>query len=160
MPMSDDITFPCRRGGMADRRVICTAFAMWDDLRGKTSLPDITRFDPTVYPTLEHHLYVLRLHPTIEHSMFVSSGAMLDDAIDAKAAGLTVAEALPHEYREQFESYAAGVIMYRKPLTESGGFSGQRGVEIVHRNIMMPATDCGERVTHILGAFSYKTLRP
>ncbi|MBF0094553.1 MAG: PAS domain-containing protein [Alphaproteobacteria bacterium] len=155
MPLSDDITFPCRRGGPSERRIICSAFAMWEEMRRGAAIPDITEFDPDHFSHLLPYIYILHLSPDVEMSRFLRASPNLNVAIGKEAFGHTVGEAIPVDYRDQFTSYIAGVIMYRKPLTEAGCFFLDGGVEVLHRNIMMPASDRGGLVTHLIGAFSY-----
>ena len=45
----------------------------------------------------------------------------------------------------------------RKPIADVGEFTNASGEEILYRSVFLPVTDDGGSVTHLIGAFSYKT---
>lgn len=159
MPDVDAENFPCRRGIPDERRIVCAAFGMWDRIRGQGNLPLLSGFRADRFPNVAPFTYLVHLEPELEQSRFVASSPVLEHAFGAPIMDRTLKEALPHDYREQFLSYSAGVVMYRKPLTESGGFFGHGGVEVLYRNIIMPVADSEDNLTHLLGAFNFILVR-
>ncbi|MFN3077446.1 MAG: hypothetical protein ABT940_11290 [Alphaproteobacteria bacterium] len=146
---------PCRPGVTSERRVICAAFDMWDRLRGDSDLPDIAELDLSQYPRIAPHVYVVRLARELAHSVIVHSGPVLNQAFGISCEGLTLAEVMPISYREQLMGYVASVMIYRKPLAETDVIIEREGKELIHRNVLMPASDHGgHKVTHLLCAFS------
>ena len=151
--------FPCRRGIPHERRIICTAFGMWEELRDERPLPVASRYRPGDSPLLAPYVYVIKLESDLDRSRFILASPVLDSVFGKLSADLTLQEIVPADYQEQFLSYAIGIVTYHKPLTESGNFFGHTGVEVLYRNIMMPAGDDGFRVTHIIGAFNFISVR-
>ena len=151
--------FPCRRGIPHERRIICMAFSMWEALRDERPLPVASHYRPDDFPLLAPYVYIIELESVIGEARFILANPVLDSAFGKMSAGLTVHEIVPADYREQFLSYATGIVTYNKPLTESGSFFGHTRVDVLYRNIMMLAGDDGFRVTHIIGAFNFISAR-
>ncbi|MBF0563344.1 MAG: hypothetical protein HQL37_15340, partial [Alphaproteobacteria bacterium] len=129
---------PCRPGIDNERRVICAAYDLWDQLRGVSEMPNVADIDLSRFPTIAPHVYIVRLAQDLGHSRIIHSGPMFDRAFDMASTGLTLAEVWPRTYRDHLISYITSVKIYRKPLAESGTLIVREGVELMHRNILMP----------------------
>ncbi len=70
----------------------------------------------------------------------------------------TVWECLPSGMRERTAQVLAAAAAVRRPLADSDRFSDAAGDTVLYRSVFMPLAGADGRVTHLLGAFSFKSV--
>ncbi len=150
-----------RRGTVSierERRTVGQALSWWHDLRGDRRLPllgDVDLFYPTLAPTL----FLLDLDDGPDAAVFRHCGGGLSGAFGRRLTGRRMVDALPPDMAEHLLNLMLAVWRYRRPLADAASQPRVRGGGVLrHRMAVMPVSDDtdGLRVSHILGAFSYR----
>jgi hypothetical protein len=141
-----------------ERRAAMRAVQWWRELAAPRHLPSFADVVERGADELWPHLFGLEIGADAAASRFVFANAHPREAIGRDPSGLTMAEAWPAEAQERalFLHEAACDLM--GPIDESGRWS-QAGDSIVYRCVLLPFSDDQRRVSHLVGAFSYRRLR-
>ncbi|MBT6426502.1 MAG: hypothetical protein HOK30_02470, partial [Rhodospirillaceae bacterium] len=46
----------------------------------------------------------------------------------------------------------------RKPIADVGEFTNKQGEDVLYRSVLLPISEDGKKITHLMAAFSYKTV--
>ena len=143
----------------AERRAVGRALSCWDTLRKSGDFPSraacLKAFDEG--DGLTPGVIVIEVGEHEEDDLIVECGPFFRDAIGHDPVGKSARNVLP-------SSTDRGLIFWRvaaqmqKPIADVGSFTNAAGKEILYRSVFLPISDDGKRITHLMAAFSYKTV--
>lgn len=141
----------------SERRAVGRALNCWDGLKPDNGFPRwvdcLSRFDSRIQPGL----LLIETGPVAESDTIIEAGPDFIEALGRDPIGLPAHAILP-------SSTERGLIFWRvaaelkKPIADVGGFTNANGIDIKYRSVFLPVSDDSRHVTHLLGAFSYKTV--
>ena len=138
-----------------ERRIVGRALGFWDSLRSETAFPRcgdcLAKFDERILPGM----ILIEVGADAESDTIVDCGPDFIDALGRDPVGLPVCEILPSATERGLVFWRVAAEM-KKPIADVGGFCNADGHEIVYRSVFLPVSEDGTRVTHLLGAFSYR----
>jgi hypothetical protein len=140
-----------------ERRVIGRALRRWDQLRENALFPDRARCLIALNDSMSDSVVVIVIGSGEKEDRVIQCGNVFRDALARDPRGLPVGQIVPStiEWGLVFWRIAAEM---RKPIADVGEFTNADGEEILYRSVFLPVTDDGGSVTHLIGAFSYKTM--
>jgi hypothetical protein len=142
-----------------ERRVIGRALRRWDQLRENQSapFPDRARCLISLNDGMSDSLVVIAVGSDEKKDRVIQCGAVFREALARDPRGLPVGQIMPSTIERGLVFWRIAAEM-KKPIADVGGFTNARGEEILYRSVFLPVTDDGGSVTHLIGAFSYKTM--
>lgn len=134
-----------------ERRLVLRLMAYWDDLRGDRAYPAVGDLDPGTIGDDWDACFVMALKDPVDASVFRHVGASLTSRPvpgdgSATLRGCPEATLLHHAVRNVPRMLEKGV-----PVSV-GGEAAVDGAAVLYRSILLPLSDDGERIDHILGA--------
>lgn len=143
--------------GPAERRATGTVLAYWDSLRGDRDWPSIEDVEIGCVPGLDRHTLLVELEADGRTPGTVAyGGAEVERLCGTRTRGRAVRECLPTGMRERTTQVLAAAAVVRRPLADSDRFSDAAGGTVLYRSVFMPLASADGRITHLLGAFSFK----
>ncbi|GAA0592438.1 PAS domain-containing protein [Caenispirillum bisanense] len=142
----------------SERRTVGQALSWWHEVRGERRLPLLADVDLTHGP-LGPTLFLLDLGDDPAQAVFRHCGGSLSTAFGRRLNGRRPHEALPPDMADHLLDLVVTVVRYRRPLADAATRPRVRGGGLLrHRMAVMPvAADAdGLRVSHVVGAFSYR----
>ncbi len=135
-----------------EQRLIGRLLDEWRALRGHSALPPFSRIDPTALGEIWPWCYVLSLTPGQDDPVLVQAGAeLLRDAggiaLPGPLSGLP-----PSSLIGQAVLHWPGVVERRVPISTGGTYPDLAGRTIRYRSVLMPLSEDGKGITHLLGA--------
>jgi hypothetical protein len=148
-------------GRKNERRLTGRALLYWWALKGDLPFPRHSGL-PLESPEVKNgeglwpNIFTATLEPSIEASHFAYCGAAVAEICMAPPEGRLVSACLPSpvwdKLRYVFET-AAGTM---KPLTASGRFIAKGNRIALYRAIVLPLSEDGSAVDHVMGALGCK----
>lgn len=141
-----------------ERRVVGQALSYWHEVRAHRALPLLDEIAFDADPILAGKLFLLDVREGVEGCRFTYEGGCLSEAFHcADAQGARLHEALPSDVADHLTDMVRAVVDFRKPLADAATLPRVRGGGLLkHRMVVMPVSCDGTRVSHVLGAYSYK----
>jgi hypothetical protein len=132
-----------------ERRLVLRLMAYWDDLRGERDYPRADEVDPAAIGDDWAACLLLRLDGPADRAAFVHVGAALHPGVET--TGLRLGE-LP---ADALLTHAAGfldrVLDKQVPVSLGGEAETPSGTQLF-RSILLPLSDDGRTIDHVLGA--------
>jgi hypothetical protein len=148
-------------GRANERRLTGRALLYWWALKGDLPFPrhsalpldsEEVRKGEGLWP----NIFTVALRPSIEASTFVYCGGAVAEICSVPPEGKLVSHCLPSpvwdKLRYTFETSATTM----KPLTASGRFVTRGDQVALYRSIVLPMSEDGSSVDHLLGALNFK----
>lgn len=140
-----------------DRRIVGQALSYWHDLRGNRPLPRLSDIAMEGDPILDGKLFLLDVSTGVEDCRFIYEGGCLSEAFQCSTRNGTLHEMLPSDVADHLMDMVRAVVDFRRPLADAATLPRVRGGGVLmHRMVVMPVTESDDKVTHVLGAYSYK----
>lgn len=144
----------------AERRACALSLSWWRGLICPDSglMPTRAQIADAEAPSVWPHFFYLRCAPRAMSNVFEGAGPVLCDALGHDPRGWEMGDAWPREALERaafLQQTAADLSM---PIEEAGRFRIDGDV-VTYRCLLMPVTDDGTRVSHLLGAFAFNRAR-
>ena len=141
----------------AERRAVGRALNCWDSLRADGHFPNRAACLEAFGETLAPGVFVIEVCEFEEDDRIVECGPSFRAALGHDPVGEAAKDVLP-------SSIDRGLIFWRvaaqmqKPIADVGSFTNSAGEEILYRSVFLPISEDGKRITHLMAAFSYKTV--
>lgn len=148
-------------GRKNERRLTGRALLYWWSLKGDRAFPqhsalaldfaEVKRGEG-LWPSF----FTVALKDSVEASTFIYCGEAVAEICNGEPAGRLVAQCLPSPVWDKFRSSFETVQISMKPLTASGRFATGNDRVALYRAIILPLSDSGTSVDHLLGALNFK----
>lgn len=152
---SDRILDFCR-GLETERRVSCQALHYWTDLKNKDALPRLGEVNFMDVPDLNENLFTIATGNGGGRFIIMTSGRVLNDVCGGDPCGQTVFDAFPTPLNGSAVECCATAVNTHQPMVGSGTLILENGNEIMYRMIILPLSEDGEAVDHLIGAISFR----
>ncbi|MBK19127.1 MAG: hypothetical protein CMM52_09875 [Rhodospirillaceae bacterium] len=141
----------------SERRLVGRALRNWENLRSKTPLPDRDLCLDSFEESYSDSVIVIAMGKEEKEDRVIHCGREFRDALARDPTGLPVKQIMPSMLERGLVFWRVAAEM-KKPIADVGGFTNASGNEILYRSVFLPVTVNGGNVTHLIGAFSYKTV--
>ncbi len=138
-----------------ERRACSRALRWWRELAASRRAPAFTEVTQLSAGDLWPNLFILESMGSPGLNQFIYSGQVLRSALGHDPVGCTLAETWPQEGYERACFLQESCADLMAPIDEAGRWSFA-GEDIVYRCLLMPLSDDERRVSHLLGAFSFR----
>lgn len=142
-----------------ERRLMGFALSHWETMRGDRRFPSRADYCGFDLPYAADSLFLIRLGRNENWDRIVSAGNKLRDAMAWDPVGRRAVDILPSS-RELGLRLHRTAAEYQKPTADVGRFLNGQSREIRYRCVLLPLSDDGITVDHVLGAFSFKAAAP
>ena len=153
-PITDDQAAPAK---FVERRAVGRALSCWEKLRADGSFPTRAHCLDIFDDDLTSGMILIEYTPDEENDSIVECGPYFQDALGRDPVGLAAKDVMP-------SSTDRGLIFWRvaaemqKPIADVGEFTNRLGEEVLYRSVLLPISEDGKKITHLMAAFSYKTV--
>jgi len=135
----------------AERRLVLRLLHHWRQLAGDRNMPSVRDIAPEPMGDMWPHAFVLRMaasgEPGYEHVGTAFASELTRDLIGA-AVGSTPVETLLRQATRYWDMVADKKV----PISLGGEFRHRRGELLLYRSIILPLSEDGTRIDHLLGA--------
>lgn len=156
-PPATDRVASAAEQSFAERRAVGRALSCWDGLRTAGGFPSrdacLEAFDAELTPGV----VVIAVSEHAEDDRIVECGPAFRAALARDPLGAAAQDVLPSATERGLIFWRVAAQM-QKPIADVGSFTNAAGVEILYRSVFLPISEDGRRVTHLMVAFSYKTV--
>jgi hypothetical protein len=148
-------------GRKNERRLTGRALLYWwtlkagDPLPRHSSLP-LDSSEAVAGEGLWPNFFTVALPEGTDDSTFVYCGSALSEVAGANCAGKRPAQCLPPTLWDKLRYIFEAAKDSMKPLTASGRLETMDGQLALYRAIILPLSEDGRAVDHLLGAISFK----
>jgi hypothetical protein len=134
------------RSGQVERRLVERVLRHWTNVAAGQRVPRLNEIDPWIIGDDWANCVVIAVQSPVELSYFIAAGKNLAVALCTRdtLAGLLL-------------SYLPSVLSARRCLIVEGDAT-LRGVPILYRGALLPLSDDGVVIDHVLGAANHRTL--
>lgn len=138
-----------------ERRTVGYALTRWDKLREKGGLPNrsscLAVFDEDFLPGT----FVVEISDGDDEDMIIDCGARFREALGRDPVGRAMRDIMPSATERGLEFWRVAAEL-KKPIADVGEFTNPKGQDILYRSVFLPVSEDGIRITHLIGAFSYR----
>ena len=149
------ISFP--NYGVDERRVIGRALRCWDALRDTKPFPDRELCLDSLKVGMSESIIVIAVGANESEDHVIHCGTDFRNALACNPVGQPLQIIMPSTIERGLVFWRVTAEM-KKPIADVGSFTNANGDEIMYRSVFLPVTDDGGTVSHLIGAFSYKTV--
>lgn len=148
-------------GRKNERRLTGRALLYWWTLKGEESLPKHSSLpldgaEAKSGEGLWPNFFTVAVPEGADAATFVYCGSALAEVAGRDCAGERPAQCLPAVLWEKLRYVFEAARESMKPLTASGRLETAAGELALYRAIVLPLSEDGHRVDHLLGAISFK----
>lgn len=148
-------------GRKNERRLTGRALLYWWTLKGKDPLPrhsilPLDSSEAVAGEGLWPNFFTIALPNGMDESTFVYCGSALSEVAGGNCAGRHPAQCLPYALWDKLRYIFEAARDSMKPLTASGRIETADGQLALYRAIILPLSEDGHAVDHLLGAISFK----
>ena len=148
-------------GRKNERRLTGRALLYWWTLKGDGPLPrhsalPLDGADALGGEGLWPNFFTVALPEGTDDSTFVYCGSALSEVSGRDCANQRPAQCLPPALWDKLRYVFEAARESMKPLTASGRLETPEGEMALYRSIILPMSEDGHTVDHILGAISFK----
>ncbi len=139
-----------------ERRLVLRLMAYWDDLRGERGFPPVREIEPATVGDDWPHCVVIEVGEPLAASAFVHIGAALDPQLpegEKRALESLPADSLLYHAT----AYLDRVLKKRVPMS-LGGKAMVAGNSVLYRSILLPLSNDGRKIDHVLGAANCRVI--
>ena len=140
-----------------ERRAVGRALSCWDRLREFKPFPSRADCLEIFDDDLTDGVIVIEFTPREEDDIIIECGPHFRDAYGRDPVGLAAKAVLPSSTDRSLIFWRVAAEM-RKPIADVGEFTNLHGEDILYRSVFLPISEDGKRITHLMAAFSYKTV--
>lgn len=140
-----------------ERRAVGRALSCWDHLLKTKKFPSRADCLAIFDEDLINGVIVIEFTPQEEDDLIVECGSLFRDAYGRDPVGLAAKNVLPSATDRGLIFWRVAAEM-RKPIADVGEFTNLNGENVLYRSVFLPISEDGERITHLMAAFSYKTV--
>lgn len=141
----------------SERRAVGRALSCWDSLRPGSGFPTPAGCLDAFHPGLKPGIIVIEVGEHEEDDRIVECGPWFRAAMGHDPVGAAAKDVLPSSTDRRLIFWRVAAQM-QKPIADVGGFTNIAGEEILYRSVFLPVSEDGRRITHLIAAFSYKTV--
>jgi hypothetical protein len=141
-----------------ERRAVGRALSCWDYLRKSKEFPNRADCLEIFDEDLTNGMIVIEFTPQEEDDMIVECGPLFRNAYGGDPVGLAAKNVLPSSTDRGLIFWRVAAQM-RKPIADVGEFTNLKGQDVLYRSVFLPISEDGERITHLMAAFSYKAIQ-
>ncbi len=148
-------------GRKNERRLTGRALLYWWTLKGENPLPRHSSL-PLESPTatagegLWANFFTVALPDGADDCLFIYCGAALAEVLGRDCAKQRPAQCLPPALWDKLRYVFEAARESMKPLTASGRLETTEGEMALYRAIILPLSEDGRAVDHLLGAINFK----
>lgn len=142
---------------VTERRAVGRALGCWDRLRDSKKIPSRADCLEIFDEDLANGVILIEFTPREEDDRIVECGPLFRDALGQDPVGLAAQNVLPSSIDRGLIFWRVAAEM-RKPIADVGEFTNLLGEDVLYRSVFLPISEDGERITHLMAAFSYKTM--
>ena len=139
----------------AERRVSCQALVIWTDLQKGRKMPPLDEVDLGVLEELRGNLFVVNTGNGGGQFVIQACGEVIAEAHGDDPCGLAIIDVFPLPLNENAYDCCSYAVAAQQPMIDTGSLTSEDG-KIIYRMIVMPLSNDGSTVDHLLGAFSYR----
>jgi hypothetical protein len=140
-----------------ERRACSQALQWWRELAAPRHMPAMATVTPENAGGLWSHLFVVEVGNEPSGNRFVFANDFLRSALGEDPTGRTMREVWPEEAQPRAYFLQEAAIDLMSPIDEAGRWSRADG-DVLYRCVLLPLSDDQRRVSHLLGAFSFRKL--
>jgi len=142
-----------------ERRACSKALQWWRELAAPRHMPEFETVSAAPAGELQEFLFAIEVGAEPAANRFVMAGESLKRALGFDPTGKSMVEVWPRPARERacFLQKATAELM--NPIDEAGHWTNDDGDDVVYRCVLLPLSTDQRRVDHLLGAFSFRTIR-
>lgn len=140
-----------------ERRAVGRALTCWEKLHADGDFP--TRADclEIFDDGLTSGMILIEYTADEEEDCIVECGPFFQSAYGRDPVGLAAKLVLPSSTDRGLIFWRVAAEM-RKPIADVGEFTNSLGEDVLYRSVLLPISEDGEKITHLMAAFSYKTV--
>jgi hypothetical protein len=146
-----------RNAIFTERRAVGRALSCWDHLRKSKQFPSRADYLEIFDEDLTKGVIVIEFTPQEEDDRIVECGPLFRNAYGRDPVGLAAKSVLPSATERGLIFWRVAAEM-RKPIADVGEFTNRHGENVLYRSVFLPISEDGKRITHLMAAFSYKTV--
>ncbi len=141
-----------------ERRFVLRLLEYWQVLRGARDFPKLAdvNFNDMGHDTAS--CAVLELADPVDSSGLAFVGLRLKPSGWETADGHVLSDAPSDSLLFHMAAHLATMLDKRVPVSMGGGFT-LNGKPVLGRSILLPLSDDGKRISHVLGGINYKVVR-
>lgn len=148
-------------GRRDERRLTGRALLYWWTLKGDLRFPRHSDLplDSTEVKNGEGlwpNFFTVAVASSLQASTFVYCGDAVAEMCREKPAGRLVSQCLPSPLWDRLASVFEATMGTMKPLTASGRFIAPSNRLVLYRSIVLPLSEDGGAIDHLLGALNFK----
>lgn len=132
-----------------ERRLVLRLMAYWDDLRGDREFPRPDEVDPEAIGDDWPNCYLLKLADPVADSRFRHVGAALAAQADM-GEGMSLGACPRNTLLYNALGYLSRTLEKGVPMS-MGGKCEVGGGALLYRSIILPLSNDGQRIDHVLG---------
>jgi hypothetical protein len=137
-----------------ERRLVLRLMAYWDDLRGARDFPRCDEIDPETIGDDWPACCLLRLaDPHTSSTLLYAGPDVLPDGLPRDQT--TVADLPPEVLLPHALSFLEQALAKQVPISLGGEVALPSGT-LLYRSILLPLSDDGRRIDHLLGAANWR----
>ena len=141
----------------SERRAVGRALSCWDRLRQIKEFPSRADCLEIFDDDLTNGIIVIEFTPREEVDLIVECGPLFREAYGRDPVGLAAKKILPSSTDRGLIFWRVAAEM-RKPIADVGEFANLQSEDVLYRSVFLPISEDGKRITHLMAAFSYKTI--
>ncbi len=140
-----------------ERRLALRLLQHWREIAGERRWPLLADIDQEDMRDIWSSCFILKLQED-NAPLLVHVGAELQPEGQDLTGG-SVENLPPQSLLECAVSYIEEVVERKVPITVGGVFTDPRGTRILYRSILLPLSETGSAIDHLLGAASCRPLQ-
>ncbi len=140
-----------------ERRIIGRALRRWDALRDTAPFPDRELCLNSLNDGMSASIIVIAVGNNETEDHVIHCGTDFQNALACDPIGQPLRKIMPSTIERGLVFWRVAAEM-KKLIADVGAFTNASGDEILYRSVFLPVTDDGGTVSHLIGAFSYKTV--
>ena len=130
--------------------------AYWRGIRGDDVIPRKQRFDPVAIPELLPYIYLWSYDERSNEFLFRLAGEHILAMFGREPKpGMTMADCMPASFVETIRRRYLRIVEERVLMYDRGTVRTSEGKEVSSERIILPLSDDGIAVTHLVGATIY-----
>ncbi len=152
---SDHIQDFCR-GLDSERRISCQALQCWTEIKDPDKLPRLDQVNFMDNPELCDNLFTVATENGAGRFVIKNSGSILREICGDDPAGKTVMDVFPRPLDGSVFECCSTSVDAHHPMIGAGVLLLEDDREIMYRMIVLPLSDDGKDVDHMICAISFR----
>lgn len=154
--ISETLTKPTP-AAFIERRAVGRALSCWEKLRAGGDFPNRADCLEIFDEGLTSGMILIEYTADEDDDCIVECGPFFQNAFGRDPVGLAAKHVLPSSTDRGLIFWRVAAEM-RKPIADVGEFTNSLGEDVLYRSVLLPISEDGEKITHLMAAFSYKTV--